>query len=1058
MRCTLRNVDTNTLRSMLADAQGTMTTEALRREHTLAHIMRQVWAERTDAAQQQTVVTFTRAYAERLLACAQPAGGAVTTSLLGGTWTVPSASSSSSLAGGYPGVCVACSAGINAAALLRSNRQIRACNRSVAAERRVDCCVGCRAGFMPHPWSAEAEACVPWCAPGSALTPTTLGRCAPCAAGTFSIGGAGQCVGCTGLGFTANAYVDEKRGGCVECGVRAELVPGTATAGATCRACPVGQLVTMGRARCAACVVAGQYAPSGSGTTACARCPAGTYQERVGTGVCALCPANAFNGGTGATTCTTCAEGMRHAPNRTVCLRCPAWNATRFPYVEYYEAGCGVRCRPGVAYQRANLYAEGGCGECALVGVPIGAFQDLLVCTTARGCTNAPPNARYTGASAAVGESACPWTCDPGFFRASSSSACVPCAVGGFNATRHRYLGGGCAFTCLPRVYVDLDTGLTCATPCLDALVAYREGRLLFAHVHDYYPAVVGGRAERPRLMQGVCGADSEVLPQSEHPFLRWGRWVHALAPSTPPYTCGNALLDVGEGCDDGNKAAGDGCSPVCAVETSYYWDCDRIGLPCLPHCGWPISSSSSGASNSNSNSNSNNRRGGGGGLNLRGYVLPPCSAGGTMGGCDCEAANLTYRAVVALPAAERAAWMVARLVPCDCGGNAARTVPYEACTATNRGCRECAAGEYHDDTLSRCMRCGSDCARGFTTTTTMLMMVSGAAAACGPTVTTSALLLRRWPSLSSSLLLSNSSSSSSTAAPAVSSFFTEADAQAAMGCTACPQPEGLPKANGLQSVRYLQGCAYACHRDTTGADPSLDVFCNRAVDAATGACPPPGRCVSCELTRQTLVTGGTSPGHYPRGCLDGVGYSWQRCDDDGKPALAEWNTFTIVTGARRGCGWRCVPGSGYAWDGGCLPCFAHSAAVVAATCVSGQEVAFCNPEGTQAVCRPCRGPTPGALQAWRSDAPWFAACIADCEVPSFYYDYLASASSTTTTTNGHHHHRRAGGGGLSGAAAWHRPHVGDQRLDRRVRAVQPRGVRGRGATGGVRAAERRDV
>jgi cysteine-rich repeat protein len=33
---------------------------------------------------------------------------------------------------------------------------------------------------------------------------------------------------------------------------------------------------------------------------------------------------------------------------------------------------------------------------------------------------------------------------------------------------------------------------------------------------------------------------------------------------------CGNALLDIGESCDDGNRAAGDGCSELCTQETSY--------------------------------------------------------------------------------------------------------------------------------------------------------------------------------------------------------------------------------------------------------------------------------------------------------------------------------------------------------------------------------------------------------------------------------------------------------------------------------------------------------
>ena len=46
---------------------------------------------------------------------------------------------------------------------------------------------------------------------------------------------------------------------------------------------------------------------------------------------------------------------------------------------------------------------------------------------------------------------------------------------------------------------------------------------------------------------------------------------------------CGNGLQDDGEACDDGNAAAGDGCSESCDVEPGY--QC-LPGLPCLWVCG----------------------------------------------------------------------------------------------------------------------------------------------------------------------------------------------------------------------------------------------------------------------------------------------------------------------------------------------------------------------------------------------------------------------------------------------------------------------------------------
>jgi cysteine-rich repeat protein len=39
-----------------------------------------------------------------------------------------------------------------------------------------------------------------------------------------------------------------------------------------------------------------------------------------------------------------------------------------------------------------------------------------------------------------------------------------------------------------------------------------------------------------------------------------------ALIPAAPPF-CGNEILESGEGCDDGNGVACDGCSPTCVVE-----------------------------------------------------------------------------------------------------------------------------------------------------------------------------------------------------------------------------------------------------------------------------------------------------------------------------------------------------------------------------------------------------------------------------------------------------------------------------------------------------------
>src|SRR6185437_15357276 len=40
--------------------------------------------------------------------------------------------------------------------------------------------------------------------------------------------------------------------------------------------------------------------------------------------------------------------------------------------------------------------------------------------------------------------------------------------------------------------------------------------------------------------------------------------------------TCGNGMQDPGESCDDGNKVGGDGCTPLCQVESG--WICPQVG------------------------------------------------------------------------------------------------------------------------------------------------------------------------------------------------------------------------------------------------------------------------------------------------------------------------------------------------------------------------------------------------------------------------------------------------------------------------------------------------
>ncbi len=50
------------------------------------------------------------------------------------------------------------------------------------------------------------------------------------------------------------------------------------------------------------------------------------------------------------------------------------------------------------------------------------------------------------------------------------------------------------------------------------------------------------------------------------------------------PAACGNGCVEPGEGCDDGNRSEGDGCSQACQVEDG--WECPGAPVGCTPICG----------------------------------------------------------------------------------------------------------------------------------------------------------------------------------------------------------------------------------------------------------------------------------------------------------------------------------------------------------------------------------------------------------------------------------------------------------------------------------------
>ena len=83
-----------------------------------------------------------------------------------------------------------------------------------------------------------------------------------------------------------------------------------------------------------------------------------------------------------------------------------------------------------------------------------------------------------------------------------------------------------------------------------------------------------------------VAGCTADSLPGAGDADDRTGDMPPLLADAGMPMPCGDGVLDTAEACDDGNSAAGDGCSSLCQVEEGY--ECLTPGAPCtlLPRCG----------------------------------------------------------------------------------------------------------------------------------------------------------------------------------------------------------------------------------------------------------------------------------------------------------------------------------------------------------------------------------------------------------------------------------------------------------------------------------------
>ena len=867
-------------------------------------------------------VFFSESQANNILGCIAPVSG------VGGKWDGTSALG--------PGMCTPC-----ATKPISSHTQLRACNRTLLVDQidpltgnPPDCCYSCTSGYMLDPITSLT--CVPECKRNTQYNLLTAGAaCMTCPAGQFSNGGADRCSTCQQRGVWNAKVVAAK--GCVTCDSNRFVASLD-----LCVPCPVNQFVpTAGGTACTTCAAFTNdqayflaTAASTNGSTAmaaCQPCGPGTFMLTQTTS-CQTCPIGSYTAGSASTTCHTCAIGYQSTPNRTSCAPCPSIDRALRPYSQYYEPGCNLRCNTTVSYAYGTAYALGGCRACADLVLPIGTYADPSACARPLPCTNAPAakGAYYTGA-APRGSTTCPFSCIPGY--ALSAGACTPCSRAGFNPDLHVDVAG-CAFDCKPGLY--RDGTLLCNKKCtvlMEAITAVPP--LIHLRVRDYSSSV-----GRPSYVIGHCGSD-DTVPRSPYPFLRKAWWAYLRDYTSA--TCGNALLETGETCDDGNTQLGDGCSDACQVETGEYWDCDLIGQPCLRNCGWQAQATDQW------------------GISLRGFLLPACAGGGS-----CRCGNMTYFGVTQqVEVGKRRAWMLQHFATCNCDGNSMRTVPYEQCTLANRGCRECKAGEYHDDRLGQCVACGSQCQAGY-------YYYHGYACV---------------PQFSSSYNILHMDTLSLT------------QQQAYIGCDECTPPSG-----GASNLRWLSNiidggsaCKYMCYRDTTGESTANNSFCSVAALDADGSCP--GLCLSCAsrlaALRSDYTTGvsngwTTYNGYYIDQCRDVEGHTWAPCDLSAKPDYAEWTSGSSIVGDRTGCQWRCPPSITWDYHKTCLRC---TPVIVPFACPSGQTMQYCDVLSRYQTCVPCEGPTPSPMQVWTtSAADAFQACVPDCE-PGVSW-------SPTTTTN----------------------------------------------------------
>lgn len=793
-----------------------------------------------------------------------------------------------------------------------------------------ECCYECKPKFDAIvDESSGALICAPKCVKGKNYYHLSVGgACVLCETGKVqNPAKTTECMPCPG-----NTYASKE--GCQSCGPLAESNPKIAKA--RCDACAPNARYDAGIDECAACPLGSTLEETSAGAWSCAACAPGTYHADPTAERCELCPQNEYSGG-GASACSKCPAG-KHTLGRghstcDACAWAPLLNHTLVRWRADPGVGCAYECVPGMAYLKSNAAIEGGCVPCADKLVPPGMFRDKDNCIVNKPCTAlTDPNRMFTSAGD-VGVDNCKSACKPGFYE--SGTKCVACTAADaaqFNATRHRYvISPRCNFECLPlRYFTDADK-VECP-PCLDAAAA----------------EVVYGLRERVREYNGTassralsfpsgfwsCGAPGVTDPTSRLSVLRSkGRYFPPPAKMRAAGTCGDSMLQAGEECDDGNAAGGDGCSAACKLERYSRYDCDLIGQPCLPRCGWD-----------------------GGAKGTQDYILPNVSA--CEGHSFYEYSNLVTRG-------GRGDWLAKNMVSCVCA-ETSRQLPFGECNLQNKGCRVCPNRTYYGDAYE-CRECGSRCRRGFQSANTP---------ECGPSVRT-----REQGAIDERLL---EAALRDTYADTQSEYLKLKQQQAEVGCVPCTVPSG--------SWRYQMeftggGCAFRCRQSLfQTADPDATAvaatgkgfYCSLPLNSA-GECP--GRCLTCACDGDQFCRGRTTAvGKYYGVCADGAGVALQNCSTRFLPSGSEFASGGEY-GAADSCSWQCRAGWQKDDNGQCHECLP----LPGLRCPSGFKGVACDARTTTYYCRSCYKERAAdaleANEAWYTSASDVRECVRDCAV-----------------------------------------------------------------------------